>query len=96
MYALHEDDTDMLKHVRIVKGYTRVFVICAFVWFYCVQIIFFSKMYRINNFKIPDYYFYRSLRKPHHWRVGPHCGTLLHYVTLNNIIYTCTTYKTPT
>lgn len=82
----------MPKDVGVVQGYIDVFAI-SLVWFYCVQMIFFSKMYRINNFKIPEYYFYRSLRKPHHWRVGPHCGTPLHYITLYNNIYTCTTYK---
>jgi hypothetical protein len=34
MYELPEDGTDMPKCVGVVKDYTDMFVICAFVWFY--------------------------------------------------------------
>jgi hypothetical protein len=33
-YAAPEDDTDMPKHVAVVKDYTDMFVECPHVWFY--------------------------------------------------------------
>jgi hypothetical protein len=40
VYKIPEDCTDVPKHVGVVKDYTDLFVICAFVRFYYVQIIF--------------------------------------------------------
>jgi hypothetical protein len=34
VYELPEDGTDVSKHVGVVKDYTDMFIICAFVWLY--------------------------------------------------------------